>query len=71
MTIPRPQYLFIPKRWLLENGSSTHNSIPKLRIPLEHVMYGNTYTRRHRARDVRRAAERVGRLIQQAARPSG
>jgi hypothetical protein len=31
------------------------------------VMYGNTYTRRHRARDVRRAAERAGRLIQQAA----
>lgn len=39
-------------------------------LPLEEgrdVMYGNTYTRRHRARDVRRAAERAGRLIQQAA----
>jgi hypothetical protein len=35
------------------------------------VMYGNTYTRRHRARDVQRAVERAGRLIQQAARPSG
>jgi hypothetical protein len=36
------------------------------------VMYGNTYTRRHRARDVRRAAERAERLIQQAApNPAG
>jgi hypothetical protein len=26
------------------------------------VMYGQTYTRRHRARDVRRAVERAARL---------
>ena len=39
-------------------------------LPLEEgrdVMYGNTYTRRHRARDVRRVAEHAERLIQQAA----
>jgi len=31
------------------------------------VMWGKTYTRRHRARDVRRAAERVARARQEAA----
>jgi hypothetical protein len=44
-------------------------------LPLEEgrdVMYGNTYTRRHRARDVRRVAEHAERLIQQAApNPAG
>jgi hypothetical protein len=43
-------------------------------LPLEEgrdVMYGNTYTRRRRTRDVRRAAERAERMSQQAAGPSG
>jgi hypothetical protein len=37
-------------------------------LPLEEgrdVMYGRTYSRRHRSRDVRRAAERAVRLGQQ------
>ena len=57
-----------------EDADSFRASYPLFQLedelPLEEgrdVMYGNTYTRRHRARDVRRAAERAGRLIQQAA----
>jgi hypothetical protein len=43
-------------------------------LPLEEgrdVMYGQTYTRRHRARDVRCAAERAARLNQQVISSSG
>jgi hypothetical protein len=43
-------------------------------LPLEEgrdVMYGRVYSRRRRARDVRRAAERVDRLSQQGIGPSG
>jgi hypothetical protein len=43
-------------------------------LPLEEgrdVMYGQTYTWRHRVRDVRRAAEHAARLNQQVISSSG
>jgi hypothetical protein len=51
----------------MEGISESESYFEPSENPEASVMYGNTYTRRHRARDVRRAAERAGRLIQQAA----